>query len=569
MYMIQNAWKSITRNKARNILIGIVAFVIAVSSCIALSIRQAAETAKANTLSGLTITAQISYDRSKQMSNTMSDMKNSGTFDKGSFDFSKISGDSLTLDDYLKYTEAQSEGDSYYYSNTASLNATGDLKAYNSTDSSTSTNTTTGTTGGMANGSGTSTNSAPGGMGKGGMSFSPKGDFSLTGYSSYNALLSMFGEDGTYSITDGAMFEEGTADKTCIISDELATYNDLSVGDVITLSNPNYESETYEFTISGIYTNTSSDTGNSAFASTDPANNIYTSYETLKAVVDASTEAGNTSDGTADGTNVSLTSELKFTYTFSEAAHYESFSSAVYDLGLGEDYIVSSQDLSSYESSITPLETLSTMAGWFFLIVLGIGGVILIVLNIFNLRERKYEVGVLTAIGMKKGKVALQFIYELFAITFIAIFLGAIVGATASVPVTNALLANQVESTSSSTEQLSDNFGKDMSQTGVAPGGSGTSGNTSGSTSGGSSAGIQGNSSNGSQAPAMGGGAHGSQSSQSAGPVSYITSVSSATNLVVILELIGVGVVLTIISSLAAMVTIMRYEPLQILSSRS
>ena len=50
---------------------------------------------------------------------------------------------------------------------------------------------------------------------------------------------------------------------------------------------------------------------------------------------------------------------------------------------------------------------------------------------------------------------------------------------------------------------------------------------------------------------------------------SYIESVSSATNLVVILELIGVGLFLTIVSSLAAMVTIMRYEPLKILSNRT
>ena len=54
-----------------------------------------------------------------------------------------------------------------------------------------------------------------------------------------------------------------------------------------------------------------------------------------------------------------------------------------------------------------------------------------------------------------------------------------------------------------------------------------------------------------------------------AGPVSYIQSVSSATNIVVLLELLGVGLILTIVSSLAAMITIMRYEPLKILSSRS
>lgn len=67
MYIINNAFKSILRNKARNILIGVIVFVIATASCVALSIRQAAETAKEDTLDSLSISAQISYDRSKAM----------------------------------------------------------------------------------------------------------------------------------------------------------------------------------------------------------------------------------------------------------------------------------------------------------------------------------------------------------------------------------------------------------------------------------------------------------------------------------------------------------------------
>ena len=46
MYVLQNAWKSIVRNKGRNILLGIIALIIALSGCLALSVRQAAETAR-------------------------------------------------------------------------------------------------------------------------------------------------------------------------------------------------------------------------------------------------------------------------------------------------------------------------------------------------------------------------------------------------------------------------------------------------------------------------------------------------------------------------------------------
>ena len=48
-------------------MIGIIVLVIAVSSCVALSIREAAESAKETYLENLEITAQISVDRQKMM----------------------------------------------------------------------------------------------------------------------------------------------------------------------------------------------------------------------------------------------------------------------------------------------------------------------------------------------------------------------------------------------------------------------------------------------------------------------------------------------------------------------
>ena len=46
MYIIKNALRCIGRARGRNILIGIIALVIAISACIGLSIRQASESAK-------------------------------------------------------------------------------------------------------------------------------------------------------------------------------------------------------------------------------------------------------------------------------------------------------------------------------------------------------------------------------------------------------------------------------------------------------------------------------------------------------------------------------------------
>lgn len=67
MYIIKNALRCICRSVGRNVLVGIIALVIAISACIGLSIRQAAVSAKDSALAGMQITATISFDRSGAM----------------------------------------------------------------------------------------------------------------------------------------------------------------------------------------------------------------------------------------------------------------------------------------------------------------------------------------------------------------------------------------------------------------------------------------------------------------------------------------------------------------------
>ena len=52
------------------------------------------------------------------------------------------------------------------------------------------------------------------------------------------------------------------------------------------------------------------------------------------------------------------------------------------------------------------------------------------------------------------------------------------------------------------------------------------------------------------------------------GAANYISEVDSAMNLTVVLEMIGIGLLLTFIASAASVLFIMRYDPLKILSSR-
>ncbi len=255
MYIIKNAFRSISRSKGRSILIGIIALVIAVSACLGLSIRQAAASAKASALEGIGITAAISYDRAGQMGRIGSsggDMFGGfGGFDRSQFSEIMGSASSLTVDEYKKYAAASSVSD-FYYTVTAYFNGSDALSPVSDEDGGEETagNGDGAEDGGSAEGQ----QSFPGFPGMSGMQFSgtfSAGDFTVIGYSSDTAMTEF--ADGTASILDGGtMFDEGTAAYECVISEELALYNGLSVGDTIVITNPSLDTETYELTITGI-----------------------------------------------------------------------------------------------------------------------------------------------------------------------------------------------------------------------------------------------------------------------------------------------------------------------------
>ena len=426
MYIIKNALRCIGRSKGRNILIGIIALVIAVSACIGLSIRQAAESAKESALEGMSVTATISYDRASAMGNISGGRpgSNGGGFPGGGFDpsqFGDVMGksSSLTLEEYQKYAEAESVQD-FYYTLTAYFNGSENFSPVSEeTEDSDS------------EASEDSNDSFPGGLfgGMGGMDFGrgASGDFSIVGYSSDSSMTTFV--NGNASIVDGSMFEEGTSDLVCVISEELSMYNkNLAIGDTITITNPSLESETYTLTIVGIYMSSeNNDFSMSVFGSSqDPANRIYMSANALQVILDASKENSTTIiDDSNRETESKVEGTLSATYSFADTNAYYAFEEEVRALGLDESYTVSSDDITEFENSLAPLNTLSTMSGWFLLVILIIGGIILVVLNIFNVRERKYEVGVLTAMGMKKWKVAAQFMCEILVVTMLAVVIGA------------------------------------------------------------------------------------------------------------------------------------------------
>ena len=540
MYIITNALRSLSRSVGRNILIGIIVLIIAASACVGLSIRRAADRAKETGLETMTVTAQISIDVRSMMNAAMGE---DGKFDRENFSGGFDKMQSVNLEELKTYASAESVSD-FYYTVTLGVNGSDTFEAVTSTYERPSDMPDMSQGGGMFGGG------MPGG-GKGGM-FGSSSDFSIIGYSSEAAMTSF--ANGTTSISDGEVFEEGTTDYTCIISSELATFNSLAVGDTVTITNPNNEEETYVLTVVGFYESTDSGEvsfggGRGSFGASDPTNRIYMSAAACEAIVAAS-EAKNTSDD-----DTALSSTTAGTYVFPNVESYEQFEEQARALGMPDEYTVSSSDVTEFEQQLVPLETLSTFAWYFLIIVLIIGAAILIVLNLFNIRERKYEVGVLTAIGMKKSKVAMQFVCETLAITVVAVLLGGAVGAVSAVPITNALLEQQITSQQNDRDRAEISFGRGEFG-GQMPGGMEMGG---------------GMPQMGGGMPQMGGGMpqfgemfEGFRDNTA----EYVSEINSATDWVVLLQLLAIGMLLSVVSSLVSVVFIMRYDPLKILANR-
>ena len=133
----------------------------------------------------------------------------------------------------------------------------------------------------------------------------------------------------------------------------------------------------------------------------------------------------------------------------------EAFETELRGKGLPEDYSVKT-DESVFDSVVGPVEVLNNLSLTFLIIVLALGAIIMVLLSVIAIRERKYEIGVLRAMGMKKKKVALVLWTEIIAITCLCFVLGMCAGSILSQPISDAVINEQTQSAATGSTSLSD-----------------------------------------------------------------------------------------------------------------
>ena len=492
MFIFKNALISIIRNKGRNILIGIIILVIACASTIALAIN--------NTASDLINSYQSAYDKELTISFNRENMTKDIDFSKkekrddAKKKFDNIS--SYTISDIEKYAESE-HIESYYYTYDISLNGNNIEKAEAET-SDENPDMPSFPGGGMSKNFGSSSY-----------------DFTLNGYSSLEAMSEFI--EGTYEMVEIAddAWDKAFDGNYIFINEEPASYNNLKLNDTVKLEDE--DGNTYKFTIIGIYKENDSDVAGPMNLFSNSANTIITNANALVAITKS---------------NEDVKGSVKPTFIIDDYQNADLVQAEFYEKGLDEDYVVGTNEEVA-TAGLQSIKNVQSFATIFLIITLIIGGIVLFVINMINIRERKYEIGVLRTIGISKSKLTMQFVSELLIVRLIALIIGAGIGAVMSKSVSNSLLASEINSSKESSEKVRDNFG--------GPGGFNPMEN----------------------GPMKDFGEKGKPK------VEAYESIDAVVNITVLLELLGIGLALILISSLAAMISIQRFTPLTILKERS
>ena len=387
MYLLTNAMKNLIRNKGRNILIAAITLAIIISAVVTLTINNAASKIIDDIRLDLGSRVEIKQD--------FIEMRQAGL--DGRTDASYISFEqfeSFAQSDYLRKTIFSAE----MYACSDSFFAVGDEEK------------------------GTATR------------INDDGEEVLVETlklvaTSDSDMLRDFGVER--DIIDGRMFE-GAGE--CIIGEELAVLNNTSVGDVIEIKGASYAPDkAYSLSVTGIFSDITDEYNGNWFLAMygrfadSRRNEIITSWDTL---IGAGWESNH---------GLNMTTE----YFLKDPDDIAEFEAEVRAQGLPVTYGVSINQ-AAYDKVAGPMSGMKNAVTTFIIVVLILGAIVLALLSFMAVRERKYEVGVLRAMGMERGKVAFGILAESVMIAVVCLAIGLGAGSLVSQPIADGILAGKV-----------------------------------------------------------------------------------------------------------------------------
>ncbi|HFK0506178.1 TPA: ABC transporter permease [Listeria monocytogenes] len=420
MNFFKRAWLSMKARKGRSILQLIIFTVVCVLILSGFTIQSAADKASELAREQLGGTVTLTVDREKQMQamrDEAASSDSSSTESKPQFESSPI--DVSDANELAKLNHVASYN---YYSSTQALASGFDpIESSGDTSSSNDESSTTAETQG------------PGG-GQGGPQM-VDADLSISGL--LDSATSTDFEAGTSELTSGVAITSADKDKNvAMVEENLAEENDWKVGDSFTVTSSDGNTKV-TLKIVGIYKTTDSGSDMAQnFSFLNPYNKVYVPYTV------ANTIKGSYYKNTVDSA----------VYTMDDAANISAFEKEAKKVdSIDWDTFKLDANDTLYQQMIGPINSVASFSKNVVYIVSIAGALILGLLVMMQVRDRKYEMGVLLAIGEKRGKLIAQFFVEILIVALVSFGLAAASSHYVAQLAGNQLLAQQNSSTNETT----------------------------------------------------------------------------------------------------------------------
>lgn len=254
-----------------------------------------------------------------------------------------------------------------------------------------------------------------------------RGDTTIIGINNFAYASGV--EDGSLALIDGEVFAN---ENEAIISYELADGNDLDTGDTITLKTVEDE-EDMELIIVGIYQATSEDFN---------YNTIYTSVDTAR-----------------EFTDISTVENVKF--YLASASDKDAFLAEVASKypNLATDGLKIDIDDQAYQTMVGPIENVGKFATTMMWVVIIASVTIITLIVVINVKDRRYEMGVLLSLGATRATIVGQIFVELVIVGTTAFVLSIATGNVVARGMGDALLQDQIANETAEQESVQGQFG--------------------------------------------------------------------------------------------------------------
>lgn len=422
MNYLKRAWLSVTRRKGKSLLLFVIIFILSNVIAGAVSIQQATQNVEKSIKSkmGAAATVRLDYENMKE-----SDYEN----------IEELSKDTITKVGELSYVK-------YYDYVMTGYMGSESLKAY--------VPELLEEQGGMTSGD----------------DMSAYYTYGLRGVQS-DKIVPL--EEGTITIVEGRSFaadEVANGKAVTLMSKELAELNQIKAGDTATFVNAVFDYENneikskteYPLEVVGIYQSTtskdkksakSSDSANSddwnkAYQEQMEANQIYVPNK----LVEETRRENMTSylDANSDMTETDLEESISVgepLYLLKNPEDLEKFKQDAKAL-LPQHYIVfaSSDD---YDNIAGPVKSMSKIAGYVLIAAISASVMVITLVVLLFLRDRKHELGIYLSLGEAKAKVVMQTLIEVFIIALVAISLSVFSGNIMAKGISDTLIQNQIQ----------------------------------------------------------------------------------------------------------------------------